>query len=184
MDGAPPLVPALGESLVRGRTAPGVWPAATCFCPVADQTVALLSCCRPRIPSFGSQLAAGSRSSADIEKMLCHTLAKNRDGGWALLFFPNGGHGRARWRRTRGLLRAMAAGVGAGRGGCCAQWRRGLGRDAVAAARMAGCPWRRVRLREREDAIGRFRMEAGLEIGRLRRGRGYGCASLHYWLKD
>jgi hypothetical protein len=127
MDGAPPLVPALGESLVRYRTAPGVWPAATCFCPVADQTVALLSCCRPRIPSFGSQLAAGSRSSADIEKMLCHTLAKNRDGGWALLFFPNGGHGRARWRRTRGLLREMAAGVGAGRGGCCAQWRWGLG---------------------------------------------------------
>jgi hypothetical protein len=37
----------------------------------------------------------------------------------------------------------------------------GLGRDAVAAARVAGCPWRRVRLREREDAIGRFQMEAG-----------------------
>jgi hypothetical protein len=132
------------------------WPTATCFCPIADQTVALLSCCRPRIPSFGSQLAAGSRSSADIEKMLCHTLAKNRDGGWALLFFSQ----RRAWPRE------MEAGAGA-------------------AARMAGCPWRRVRLREREreEAIGRFRMEAGLEIGQLRWGRGHGCASLHYCLK-
>uniref|UniRef100_A0A804LUI4 Uncharacterized protein n=1 Tax=Zea mays TaxID=4577 RepID=A0A804LUI4_MAIZE len=67
MDGAPPLVPALGESLVRGRRDSDGrgWPAAACFCPVADQTVALLSCCRPRIPSFGSQLAArrGLRAS-------------------------------------------------------------------------------------------------------------------------
>jgi hypothetical protein len=93
----------------------------------------------------------------------------------------------------RRLLGGMAARDGGGCGGGCAHgrallraWRQGLGRDAGAAARMAGCPWRRVRLleREREEAIGRFRMEAGLTIGWSRWRRGHGCASLHYCLKD
>jgi hypothetical protein len=44
----------------------------------------------------------------------------------------NGGGG---WGGTRGLLRAMAAGVGAGRGGCCAHGRVLVAVGAAAVAR-------------------------------------------------
>jgi hypothetical protein len=52
-----------------------------------------------------------------------------------------GAHGGGGWGGTRGRLRAWP--------GAAARMAAGLGRDAGAAARMAGCPWRRVRVRER-----------------------------------
>jgi hypothetical protein len=53
----------------------------------------------------------------------------------------------------------MAARDGGGRGGCCAQWRRGLGRDAGDAARNGGGGW--------GGTGGRLRaMAAGVGAGR------------------
>jgi hypothetical protein len=91
------------------------------------------------------------------------------------------------------VLEGMAARDGGGRGGGCAQWRRGLGRDAGAVARMAagvgagrrgGCVHGRVPVAAGAaagaGARGGNRMEAGMEIRRSRWRRGHGCASLHY----
>jgi hypothetical protein len=81
-------------------------------------------------------------------------------------------------------LREMEASAGVAArmaGGLLRTWRRGLGRDAGVAAHMAGCgcgSW------SESETIRRFRMEAGLAIGRSRWRRGHGCASLHYCLKD
>jgi hypothetical protein len=63
---------------------------------------------------------------------------------------------------------------------CGGGWQnpRRLRAGVGAVARMAGCPWRRVREREESESetIGRFGMEAGLAIGRSRWRRGHGCA--------
>jgi hypothetical protein len=101
-------------------------------------------------------------------------------------------HGRQVWNGTHIPWSRISPSMEWG-GSHCRVGRRtklrsagGVGWDAGAAVRMAGCLWQRVRLREREreEAIGRFQMEAGLEIRRSRWRRGHGCASLHYCLKD
>jgi hypothetical protein len=59
---------------------------------------------------------------------------------------------------------------------------------AGSVARMAGCPWRRVRLREREREPGN--RTVGMEAGLIRQsdsrdgGGGMVVPSLHYCLKD
>jgi hypothetical protein len=80
----------------------------------------------------------------------------------------------------------MAARDGGEHGGCCAQWRRGLGQDAGGAARMGGgvgagrggrCARGRVPVATGAAAGARGRNRTvsdggGLEIGRLGWGRG------------
>jgi hypothetical protein len=55
-------------------------------------------------------------------------------------------------------------GLGRDTGGCWGAWLREMEAGAGAVARMAGCPWRRVRLRERERERGNqmIGMDAGL----------------------
>jgi hypothetical protein len=115
-------------------------------------------------------VGAGARHAG---RMLGGGGCAHGGGDWGGTRVVVGGHGCARWRRVRGRLRAwrgavarMAVGVGAGRGGGCAHGRVPVAMGAGAAAG--------------EEAIGRFRMEAELAIGRLRWTRRHGCASLHY----
>jgi hypothetical protein len=78
--------------------------------------------------------------------------------------------------------------MAAGRGWLLGAWLREMEAGAGAAARMAGCPWRRVRVRLRERERGN--RTVGMEAGLIRQsdgrdgGEGMIMPSLHYCLKD